>query len=81
MTDPLNIILWGVAIFVVLSILSYLLPIIILTIVNLLSLFDGLKEHLAFRKRYKKAVKRTRNRQKEFKERRKRNLENMKLDK
>lgn len=81
MNDPLNIILWGVAIFIVLIILSYLLPILVLTIASVLSLFVGVKENLAYRKKYKKAVKQTRNKQKEFEERRKRNLENMKLDK
>lgn len=39
------------------------------------------KEHMAQKKKYKKAIKQTRNKQKEFEERRKRQLENMKLDK
>lgn len=60
MSDPLNIILWGVAIFVVLMIISYLLPIIILTIANVLSLFVGVKDHLAYRKKYKNVVKQAR---------------------
>jgi len=50
MNDPLNIILWGVAIFIVLIILSYLLPILVLTIASVLSLFIGVTEHLAYRK-------------------------------
>lgn len=42
-------------------------------------LIVGVKELSADRKKYKKAVKQTRNKQKEFEERRKRNFENMKL--
>lgn len=80
MNEPLNIILWGVAIFVVLMLLSYLLPILILGIVGIANVFMLTKEHLTHRKKYKKAVKQTRNKQKEFEERKKRQLENMKLE-
>lgn len=80
MNEPLNIILWGVAIFVVLMLLSYLLPIVILGIVGIANLFLIAKEHLTHKKKYKKAVKQTRNKQKEFEERKKRQLENMKLE-
>lgn len=80
MNEPLNIILWGVAIFVVLMLLSYLLPILLLGIIGIANVFMLTKEHLTHRKKYKKAVKQTRNKQKEFEERKKRQLENMKLE-
>ncbi|WP_016998693.1 MULTISPECIES: hypothetical protein [Mammaliicoccus] len=70
MNEPLNIILWGVAIFVVLMLLSYLLPILILGIVGIANLFVIAKEHRELKKAHKKA----------FEERRKSNLETRQLE-
>ncbi|WP_239705175.1 hypothetical protein [Mammaliicoccus sp. R-M63] len=63
-----SIIVHGLLIIATLSVLGFLTFLIV-----------GAKELLADRKKYKKAVKQTRNKQKEFEERRKRNFENMKL--
>ncbi len=63
-----SIIVHGLLIIATLAVLGFLTFLIV-----------GAKELSTDRKKYKKAVKQTRNKQKEFEERRKRNFENMKL--
>ncbi|WP_426366323.1 hypothetical protein [Mammaliicoccus lentus] len=70
MNEPLNIILWGLAIFVVLMLLSYLLPILLLGIIGIANLFVIAKEQRELKNAHKKA----------FEERRKSNLETRQLE-